>query len=365
MKNKILSFLLAASMLLTFTGCAGDDSSSDAASSSNVESSVADSSVVDTESSSVPESSQPDSNEDVSDGGFTVDGTKLLDANGNEFVFRGVNHAHTWFNSALFDAIPAIANAGCNSVRIVLSCGKSWSKNSLEDVQRVIDICKKNDLIIILEVHDGTGDDKPKTLQEICDYWIEIKDALIGNEEYVILNIANEWMGGQLKKYWADAYIDVIPKLRDAGIKNTIMVDAGGWGQNGACIVENGADVLASDPLKNTMFSVHMYGSAGGKESKIKSVLDGARDKGLCICVGEFGYYHSDGDVKEEYIMQYCTEQNIGYLGWSWKGNGGGVEYLDIAKTWDGSVLSEDWGENLINGEYGIKKTSKICSIYE
>lgn len=364
MKNKILSFLLAAAMLVSFSGCSGDDSSSSVASSSQINSSVADSSEPVVDSSSEADSSET-GDMDVSDGGFTVDGTKLLDANGNEFIFRGVNHAHTWFNSTLYEAVPAIAKAGCNSVRIVLACGKSWSKNDLEDVNRVIDVCKKNNLIAILEVHDGTGDDKKATLQEICDYWIEIKDALIGNEEYVILNIANEWMGGSLKKYWADAYCAIIPQLRDAGIKNTIMVDAGGWGQNGACIVENGTDVLASDVLGNTMFSVHMYGSAGGSEQKIKYVLDGARDKGLCICVGEFGYYHSDGDVKEEFIMQYCTEKGIGYLGWSWKGNGGGVEYLDITKTWDGSQLSEEWGEVLINGEYGIKKTSKICSIFE
>ena len=29
--------------------------------------------------------------------GFSVQGTKLLDANGNEFIFRGINHAHAWF----------------------------------------------------------------------------------------------------------------------------------------------------------------------------------------------------------------------------------------------------------------------------
>ena len=366
MKNKILSFLLASVMLLSLVGCSGDDSSSVASSSSSqTESSVTDSSEVNSDSSSASDSSKPSTGEDVSDGGFTVDGTRLLDANGNEFVFRGVNHAHTWFNSAAHEAIPAIAAAGCNSIRIVLACGVQWNKNSLDDVKIIVDLCKQYDLVAILEVHDGTGNDSTKVLQQICDYWIEIKDVLIGNEEYVILNIANEWMGAHLKKYWSDAYVEIIPQLRDAGIKNTIMVDAGGWGQNGACIVENGTIVLESDPLKNTMFSVHMYGSAGGSEQKIKSVLDGARDKGLCICVGEFGYYHSDGDVKEEYIMQYCTEQNIGYLGWSWKGNGGGVEYLDIAKTWDGSVLSEEWGEVLINGEYGIKNTSKICTIFE
>lgn len=84
----------------------------------------------------------------------------------------------------------------------------------------------------------------------------------------------------------------------------------------------------------------------------------------MCVCVGEFGYKHSDGDVDEAYIMQYCQENGIGYLGWSWKGNGGGVEYLDITNEWDGSALSPEWGEILINGENGIKSTSKPCSVF-
>ena len=63
--------------------------------------------------------------------------------------------------------------------------------------------------------------------------------------------------------------------------------------------------------------------------------------------------------------MQYCSENGLGYLGWSWKGNGGGVEYLDIAKDWSGNELSEDWGEILVNGDNGIKKNSKLCTVFE
>ena len=33
--------------------------------------------------------------------GWTVNGTQVLDPNGNKFVFRGVNHAHSWYTSRL------------------------------------------------------------------------------------------------------------------------------------------------------------------------------------------------------------------------------------------------------------------------
>ncbi len=297
--------------------------------------------------------------------GFYVQEGKLYDANGNEFIMRGVNHAHTWFKDKLNTAIPAIAETGSNTVRIVLSNGYQWNKDSVADVKKVVDLCKQHKMVVVLEVHDGTGKNESSVLDGIVDYWIELKDVFIGNEAYVILNIANEWIGDWSSDLWAREYKKAIVKLRDAGIKNTIMVDAAGWGQYGQSVADKGAEVFNADPLRNTMFSIHMYGSAGGSKSKIKRNIDGALNKGLCLIIGEFGYNHSDGDVKEDFIMEYCVETGTGYLGWSWKGNGGGVEYLDIAKEWDGSVLSSDWGEILINGANGIKETSEICSIYK
>ncbi len=299
-------------------------------------------------------------------GSFTVSGTALLDANGNTFVMRGVNHAHTWYKDTDDTALEAIAATGANCVRLVLANGIQWEKDSLDNINRLTDKCRELKMAAILEVHDGTGSDDPAVLGQIADYWTEMKDALIGRESWVILNIANEWFGSWGKdKEWGDAYADVIPKLRNAGIRNTIMVDAGGWGQYAGCIIKEGRRVLASDELGNTMFSIHMYGAAGKSKGTIKSNIDGVLEQGLCLCIGEFGYKHSDGDVREEYIMEYCEKTRTGYLGWSWKGNSGGVEYLDLAKEWDGSVLSDDWGEVLINGENGIRATSKPCTVFD
>lgn len=298
-------------------------------------------------------------------GGFYVDGTKLMDANGNEFIFRGVNHSHTWFKDKDEIAIPAIAETGSNSVRVVFANGIQWSMDNETALEKIINMCRENKLVAIVEVHDGTGDNSIETLEKIADYWIDMKNVLIGNEAYVILNIANEWVGTWDSETWRDGYVSVIPKIREAGIENTIMVDSAGWGQYGKCVQDHGMEVFDSDPLGNTMFSVHMYGTAGKNEETIRSNIEGATDQGLCICVGEFGHDHSDGDVDEDYIMSYCTENGIGYLGWSWKGNSDEVGYLDIASEWDGSVLSADWGEKLINGENGIRATSKICSVFE
>jgi len=296
--------------------------------------------------------------------GFQVSGTELLDANGNPFVMRGVNMAHKWF--ALQDSVSlqAIAATGSNCVRIVCANGDQWTKDTAKGLTALIDYCKELKLVAILEVHDATGKNDLASLARIVDYWVEMKDVFPGTEPYCIINIANEWQGGWDTKNWKTGYIDAVTRIREAGIKNTLMIDTGGYGQNGKCIEAAGKAVFDADPLKNTMFSIHMYGTAGRNESTITTNLGYATKQNLCITVGEFGYTHSDGDVDEAFLMEYCEKNQIGYLGWSWKGNSGGVEYLDIATNWDGSKLSADWGEVLINGPNGIKETSKLCTVY-
>ena len=358
--KKLSAVFMSAVLAVTMCGCNNSPKTSENTVDTSSAAEPAESSDNTEESTSEPEQNVPEA-----EPGFKVDGTKLLDANGNEFVMRGVNHAHAWFQKQLDTAIDAIAATGANSVRIVLADGDQWERTKPEDVEKIIEQCIGHKMIAILEVHDGTGKEERSYLDNAVDFWIELKDILNAHTDTVIVNIANEWIGEWQSANWKAGYIKAIPKLREAGIKNTLMVDAAGWGQFGASIKQSGKSVFESDPDRNTMFSIHMYGSAGKNPTTIQNNLKGATDQGLCVVVGEFGYNHSDGDVDEAFIMQYCNENALGYLGWSWKGNGGGVEYLDIAKEWDGSVLSEDWGENLINGENGIKQTAKICSVFE
>jgi mannan endo-1,4-beta-mannosidase len=295
--------------------------------------------------------------------GFSVSGKKLLDANGNEFIMKGINHSHTWYKNDSAVAIPAMAKAGANTVRIVLSNGVQWTEDSVDSVKSIISQCEQNRMIAVLEVHDATGKNEQSALLAAANYFVKIKDALIGKEDRVIINIANEWMGDWNSANWATGYKAAIPIIRNAGLKHTILCDAGGWGQYGQSVKDGGKAVFDADALKNTMFAIHMYGTAGKDANTIKTNIDGVIDQNLCLIIGEFGWNHSDGDVDEATIMSYCQQKNVGWLAWSWKGNGGGVEYLDMVKDWAGTSLN-DWGNTIINGTNGLKQTSKICSIF-
>lgn len=303
------------------------------------------------------------SQETSSEKGFYVSGTKLYDANNNEFVMRGVNVPYAWYQDQFTASVQAIAAKGANTVRVVLGDGQQYSKTSSQELSNIIQTCKDNQLICVLEVHDATGSDEWYALETAVNYWKEMKDQLQGNEQYVIVNIANEWYGTWNGSAWADGYKYAIKSLRDAGIQNTLMVDCAGWGQYPDSIKDYGKSVFEADSLKNTVFSIHMYEYAGANYTTVSNNINNALNLNVPLVIGEFGQKHTNGDVDEDAIMSICKNKSVGYMGWSWKGNGSEYAYLDLSNDWNGNSLT-DWGNRLFYGTDGINSTSKVCSVF-
>ncbi|RYY73651.1 MAG: beta-mannosidase [Gammaproteobacteria bacterium] len=299
--------------------------------------------------------------------GWSVSGTKVLDPNGNNFIFRGINHAHTWYTSSTSKAMSDIAATGANSVRVVLSNGTQWTRNSGSEVANIISLCKANKLVCVLEVHDSTGYGEQATATNIskaAEYWVssDIKNAIIGQEDYVIVNIANEPYGNSTN---ASTYTSetsaAVKALRNAGLTHLIMVDAPAWGQDWQGIMrDNAQTIFAADSLSNTMFSVHMY-EVYNTATAVQNYLTSFQAKGHALIVGEFGTENNGNNVDEASILQYTQQMGIGYMGWSWSGNGGCCAALDIAINFDPANLST-WGSFLINSANGIKATSKLAT---
>ncbi|MGW0562275.1 cellulase family glycosylhydrolase [Streptomyces sp. NPDC003016] len=298
--------------------------------------------------------------------GFHVKDGRLLDANGNDFVLRGVNHAHTWYPDRTNRALADIKALGANSVRVVLSTGDRWTKNGTADVAAVVERCKANRLVCVLEPHDTTGygeQDGAVSLSRAVDYWIEVQEAVKGQEKYVILNLGNEPHGNSGYTAWTADTSNAISRMRTAGFEHTLMADAPNWGQDWAFTMrDNAPSVLAADPRKNTVFSIHMYG-VYDTAAEVRDYLNRFVSRGLPLVVGEFGDAHSDGNPDEDAIMATAEELGLGYLGWSWSGNGGGVEYLDMATGFDASRLTT-WGKRLFDGPHGIKRTAREASVF-
>jgi cellulase (glycosyl hydrolase family 5)/S-layer family protein len=298
--------------------------------------------------------------------GFHVSDRSLLDANGTNFIMRGINHPHNWFP----DETSSFANIKAkraNTVRVVLSSGLLWDKNSASDVANVISLCKANKLVCVLEVHDTTGYGEPgntaATLAQSVAYWKEIQSVLTGQEAYVIINIGNEPYGNTNAVAWVNDTKNAIAEMRNAGFQHMLMVDAPNWGQDYEFVMrDNAASVFASDPNRNTVFSIHMYGVFESADY-INNYLLSFVNAGLPLVIGEFGHLHSDGDPDEDAILSLAQTYGIGYLGWSWSGNCCGGEYLDMVTNFDPNQETW-WGTRLIHGPNGIMQTSCEASVY-
>ncbi|MFD5451038.1 cellulase family glycosylhydrolase [Streptomyces sp. NPDC127100] len=296
--------------------------------------------------------------------GLHISGGRLLEADGNDFVMRGVNHAHTWYPGET-RSLADIKALGANTVRVVLSDGHRWSENGPADVAAVIGQCKANRLICVLEVHDTTGygeDAAAGTLDHAADYWIGLKDVLAGEEGHVVVNIGNEPWGNTDPAGWTAPTVAAVKKLRAAGLEHTIMVDAPNWGQDWQGVMrDNARTVRDADPTGNLLFSIHMY-SVFDTAQEITDYLHAFTDAGLPLVIGEFGGPADQyGDPDEDTMMATAEQLGLGYLAWSWSGNTDPV--LDLATGFDPGRLSA-WGERVFHGADGIARTAKEATVY-
>ena len=309
----------------------------------------------------------PGSRADAVPAGFHVSGRYILDVNGVNFIMRGINHPHNWFPEQTI-GFQQIKAKGANTVRVVLSSGQAedWTENSASDVANVIQLCKSNRLVCVLEVHDTTGYGEAAdaiTLAQAVEYWKKIKSVLVGQEAYVIINLGNEPYGNENASGWINDTKNAILAMRAEGFQHMLMVDAPNWGQDWEFIMrDNAASVFNTDPLRNTVFSIHMYGVFETVAS-IQNYLSHFVNAGLPLVIGEFGHLHTDGDPDEDTILASAQANGIGYMGWSWSGNCCGGEYLDMVVDFDPSQETP-WGTRIIHGANGILQTSVEASVY-
>ncbi|MEV5602962.1 cellulase family glycosylhydrolase [Streptomyces sp. NPDC052299] len=296
--------------------------------------------------------------------GLHISDGRLVEGNGNDFIMRGVNHAHTWYPGET-QSLADIKATGANTVRVVLSDGFRWSRNGPDDVAAVIADCKANRLICVLEVHDTTGygeDSAAGTLDHAADYWISLKDVLQGQEDYVVINIGNEPWGNTDPAGWTAPTTAAIKKLRAAGFAHTIMVDAPNWGQDWQNVMRDNAQaVYDADTTGNLLFSIHMY-SVYNTAQKVTDYLNAFVDAGLPLVIGEFGGPADQyGDPDEDTMMSEAQRLGLGWIAWSWSGNTDPV--LDLTIGFDPAQLSS-WGERVFHGADGIAATSHEATVY-
>src|SRR6266850_2510482 len=184
--------------------------------------------------------------------GFFVLGKTLYDADGYEFRIRGVNKAHYDSNQ-----YAVVNNMKANAVRWVMYDPTNTQPAQVAAANAWI----AQKIVPIPGNWDGVCIDSTATLTSIVDLWVARAASWTTSDlqRYAIINIANEW-GPSNSVVWRDSYITAIQRMRNAGYKQTLMIDSGGCGQDAADILKYAQAVFDSDPQKNVIISLHIYG---------------------------------------------------------------------------------------------------------
>lgn len=216
--------------------------------------------------------------------------------------------------------------------------------------------------------HSSSGE----RLLDMARYYTrdDVKDVLMRQQRYLLINIANEWGDHHVTTcQWMQSYQAVIAAMREAGYKTTLVIDAPGWGQNIHPILEGGKELIEHDPQHNILFSVHMYGSWNNAQDIIDK-MTAAKEKQLPLIVGEFGYNYNNGQnnltctADHRTIMKTCQGLGYGFMPWSWTGNNRENAWLDMVDSSDWKTPTW-WGQEVIDGEFGIRKTARTAGVFE
>ncbi|MFT4076680.1 MAG: cellulase family glycosylhydrolase [Asticcacaulis sp.] len=295
---------------------------------------------------------------------FHTQGPDILTPEGAPFIARGINLQYGDNPKAARPAIGAIASTGANIIRLQLR-----RDTSAKDLKKALDAAVKHKIPVMVfywEQDITCGTDSARLRKDTGDLWLTRWADVLNQRKYqpyLMLNIANEW--GSSKDNYASymaTYTDLIHAMRARGFRAPIVIDAADCGQAPGSFLEGrGKTLQALDPLHNLIVSVHAYNKPWNSPEKIDQNIAALRQQGVPFLLGEFGDRElvEDGSAVDHlHLMQVAQAQKIGWITWSWKGNGGTTKVLDMSESY-GKVKLTRRGHEIVDGPYGLRATAK------
>lgn len=290
--------------------------------------------------------------------GFYVDGRDLYSPCGEKVVLYGINKMIYWVDRDGVPSYAEIAKTGANVVRI------QWlTPGTAAELDTTLDNAVAQNMIPMIELHDATGD--WSMLPKLVDYWVrpEIVAVLQKHEKFLLVNIGNEVGDKVSSSDFRAGYINAVQKMRAAGIRTPLVIDATGYGKNIDVLQSEGPAIIDADPERNILFSVHMwwpYMWGHSDQEVIDEIAESVRMK-LPLIIGEFGNQWDDspqGGIPYRTIIQQAVSNEVGYLAWSWGPGNHPQTHLDM--TEDGSYDTlHGWGlEVAVTSPYSIRKNA-------
>ena len=257
-------------------------------------------------------------------GKLRVSGTKILDANGQEYQLKGVStHGLQWFPEYVNrDTFKTIRDEwGANVIRLAMYTdengycvgGAEVQKKLKQVVEDGVQYATELGLYVIIDWHILHDLTPMKFVDQSKAFFTEMSQKF-GSYGNVIFEICNEPNGGtdwsEIKQY---AEI-IIPIIRANSPDNIIIIGTPTWSQD--------VDRAAQDPVKGTnlMYALHFY--AGTHKDNLRQKMVSAIKAGLPVFVSEYGITDASGngrcDIEEanKWVV-VMDEYKVSYVCWN------------------------------------------------
>jgi mannan endo-1,4-beta-mannosidase len=221
--------------------------------------------------------------------------------------------------------VTEIGKAGANTVRILpLIDGNADGRPplSLAQMENLIQLGIQGRMLVDVAVNGGKT---PDTYLRS-----DVKTILQRYERNIVIHAVGEAYEST-GLAWATRVKGVIGRLRAAGYKAPLYIMSIDGGRNLPAILQYGAEILASDPLKNVVFGWQAYwGQSSYYQTKygmtLTQAMQSVRDASVPIQVGaaKVGDY-IDGAVNYLPILADARTYGIGWLWWDWRMSDGNL----------------------------------------
>ena len=281
-------------------------------------------------------------------------GRQLLDTCGEPFVVRGVEQV---FGNQLppgndWDGlIEQIAASGVNAVRVLAGTDTL----GIEDVDALLSIAHQHQLIAYVTPY---GDEAVR--------WLEhepVRKMLAKHEKYIIIDAFGEPTFDDRDRFVAESTA-AIQNVRSWGYEVPLTVTANQFGRDLPSLFELGSEIVAADPLHNTILGWQAYwGSNNYYQEHYGMSLDQAVDAVAAapfpIQLGLDHITDFPADQTADYgtLMSKTAEHGVGWLWWDWYNPYGNEN--NLTQNGDAQSLTAT-GNTVINTHpASVKNTAK------
>jgi hypothetical protein len=305
---------------------------------------------------------------------FTVDGTTILDPDGQPFVPKGVNVGGmnwTWDRPTVpdIDLITDCWNFNLVRVNSFLFTGQIQypQHDTNNDLDAIIRAFTDRGIVVVLEAHDRIGGyylggDLDTLVNWYTDLAIRYRD-----NPYVWFDVMNEpgSRNGIDSESWVYMHGEVIEAIRGTAQANNVIIVEGAYGgqdtPTDSAILEHSAEILNYNGQRygNIVFSIHPYDLWNAGDAPMADYFDRVQAQDLALVVGEYGV-QTDRDVlaAAQSVFNTAPPRDIGRIVWHWVGGdsndlttgtsqGGGWEIDNCENPTNLTWLGEQvWNDN-------------------